>query len=206
MGASESRRTVLTESRRRAILQAALRLFLTKGFTETTMEDIRQLSGASTGSIYHHFEKKETIAIELYHEGRNELNAVLFPSFRQTQPQEGLRMLVYNYLDWFEQSPDLGLYVLQAASTEYLGRHVEELRQSSEDAFAPRFLDWLAPFIEAGIIARYPQQLYVPLAVGPSREFIRRWLRTRSPEQLHQAREPLAQAAWQILARHEDAQ
>jgi AcrR family transcriptional regulator len=198
---SESRRTVLTESRRRAILQAALQLFLTKGFTDTTMEDIRQVSGASTGSIYHHFENKETIAIELYREGRNELNAMLSQGLLQTNPEEGLKNLVYSYLDWFEQSPNLGLYTLQAASTEYLGRHVEELRQSF-DSFSPRFLNWLTPFVEAGSIVRYPQHLYLPLAMGPSRDFVRRWLRTRSPEQLHEAREPLANAAWRILARY----
>ena len=127
---SESRRNAMTGSRRQAILQAALQSFLSKGFTDTTMEDIRQISGASTGSIYHHFENKETIAIELYREGRQQLNAALFKSLSNTDPRQALKEIVYNYLDWFEQFPDLGLYVIQAANTEYLGRHVEELRQS----------------------------------------------------------------------------
>ena len=53
---------ITTETRRKAILEAALKSFSTKGFTETTMEDIKRLSGASTGSIYHHFENKEMLA------------------------------------------------------------------------------------------------------------------------------------------------
>ena len=63
MGDSEQNTT--KESRRQAILEAALTCFTSKGFTETTMEDIRKLSGASTGSIYHHFENKEMLARSL---------------------------------------------------------------------------------------------------------------------------------------------
>jgi AcrR family transcriptional regulator len=199
MLAGESRRHVLTVSRRQAILQTALQLFLTKGFTDTTMEDIRQLSGASIGSIYHHFENKEKIAIELYRDGRQQFNALLFKDFPPPDPKTGIKGLVYNYLDWFEQSPDLGLYVIQASSTEYLGPYVEEIRQSS-DYFYYRFLEWLNPLVATGALARYPQHLYVPLAIGPCRDFIRKWLRTRSLEELHEAREPLAEATWQLLA------
>ena len=71
-GSGASYRNVATESRRQAILQAALTFFLSKGFTNTTMDDIRQLSGASTGSIYHHFENKEMLAVALYREGRSD--------------------------------------------------------------------------------------------------------------------------------------
>ncbi len=41
------------------------------------MEDIRKLSGASIGSIYHHFANKELLARALYLEGRTSLNATL---------------------------------------------------------------------------------------------------------------------------------
>lgn len=194
-------RNVATGVRRKAILEAALQLFLTKGFTNTTMEDIRQLSGASTGSIYHHFEKKENIATELYREGRKDLNASLCQSFNTKDLEGGLRALVYNYLDWYEQSPDLGIYVIQAANTEYLGRYVEELRQSL-DSFASHFTSWLEPFIADEMVVRYPEALYIPLSLGPSHEFIRRWLRTRQLEQLHEVRAPLAEAACQILITH----
>ena len=82
VGASGQNTT--TETRRKAILQAALKSFSTKGFTETTMEDIRRLSGASTGSIYHHFENKEMLAQALYLEGRSDLNAALLASITVT--------------------------------------------------------------------------------------------------------------------------
>jgi AcrR family transcriptional regulator len=204
MVAGASERSATTESRRKAILQAALKAFSTKSFTETTMEDIRQLSGASTGSIYHHFENKEMLAQALYLEGRSNLNAALLASLTASSPREGIKGLVYAYIDWFEQHPDIGQYIMQADSTEYLGAYVKVLRQKTVSAlpkenFPQQFFDWLAPFIEDGSVARFPQNLYIPLIIGPSREFARRWLRTRLPAEMQEAREPLAEAAWKVL-------
>lgn len=203
VGASSQNAT--TESRRKAILQAALKSFSTKGFTETTMEDIKRLSGASTGSIYHHFENKEMLAQALYLEGRSDCNAALLAAISNKLPREGIKALVYAYLDWFEQHPDLGQYVMQAGSTEYLSSYVKVFRQKIQlvlpnENFPQQFFDWLVPFIEDGTIARFPQNLYVPLVIGPSREFVRRWLRTRLLEEIHEAREPLAEAAWKVLS------
>ena len=203
VGASGQNTT--TESRRKAILQAALKSFSTKGFTETTMEDIRRLSGASTGSIYHHFENKEMLAQALYLEGRSDLNAALLASIIDRQPREGIKALVYAYIDWFEQHPDLGQYIMQADSTEYLGSYVKVFRQKILLAFpnenlTQQFFDWLVPYIEDATIARFPRNLYVPLAIGPSREYVRRWLRTRLTEEIPEAREYLAESAWKVLS------
>ena len=66
--------------------------------------------------------------------------------------------------------------------------------------FPQQFFDWLVPYIEEGTIARFPQKLYVPLAIGPSREYVRRWLRTRLTGEMQEAREPLAEAAWKVLS------
>src|SRR5690242_19473355 len=190
-------------SRREAILQAALKSFSTKGFTETTMDDIKRLSGASTGSIYHHFENKEMLAQALFLEGRSDLNTTLLTAITNQPPREGIKALIYAYLDWYEQHPDLGQYIMQAGSTEYLGSYVKVLRQKIQltlpnENFPQQFFEWLAPFIKDGTIARYPQNLYVPFVIGPCREFVRRWLRTRLPDEIQEARKPLAEAAWKI--------
>jgi AcrR family transcriptional regulator len=194
-----------TETRRKAILQAALKSFSTKGFTETTMEDIRRLSGASTGSIYHHFENKEMLAQALYLDGRGDLNASLLASITDTHPREGIKALIFAFIDWFELHPDLGQFIMQAGSTEYLGSYVKVLSKKIQLAppsenFPQQFIDWLVPYIEDGTVARFPQKLYMPLTIGPSREYMRRWLRSRIPEEIQEAREPLAEAAWKVLS------
>ena len=59
----------MVADRRQAILDAALQAFTESGTTAATVDDVRRLSGASVGSIYHHFGDKEGLAAALYVEG-----------------------------------------------------------------------------------------------------------------------------------------
>jgi AcrR family transcriptional regulator len=55
-----------TRTRRRdQILTTAAQLFATTGYTKTSMRDVAAASGILAGSLYHHFESKEAIAVEL---------------------------------------------------------------------------------------------------------------------------------------------
>lgn len=200
----DSGQSPTTEARRKAILEAALACFASKGFTETTMEDIRKLSGASTGSIYHHFSNKEMLARALYLEGRSSLATAIFASITTNDLCEGIEAIVHAYLGWFEQHADLGQYIMQAGESEYLSAYIKVLRQKTRTALptetlSEQLLRWLAPFISDGSVVSLPQTLYLPLILGPSREFVRIWLRTRQPAEMQAAREPLAHAAWRVL-------
>jgi len=62
------RRKELGELTRRKILQTAKRLFVEKGYFNTSMRDIAREAKVSTGAVYHHFESKEEIAGEIYRE------------------------------------------------------------------------------------------------------------------------------------------
>ena len=49
------------------ILEVSLELFLSKGYDNTSIQDIiDHLGGLSKGAIYHHFKSKEAILIEVY--------------------------------------------------------------------------------------------------------------------------------------------
>ena len=188
-------------------MEAALACFASKGFTETTMEDIRKLSGASTGSIYHHFSNKEMLARELYLEGRSSLNAALSACLTANALREGIEAIVNAYLGWFEQHADLGQYLMQAGESDYLSAYVKVLRQKTRttlptENLSEQLLQWLAPYISDGSVVRLPRSLYFPLIIGPSREFVRIWLRTRQPAEIQEARDTLAKAAWLVIAAH----
>lgn len=187
-----------TAARRKAILQAALTAFLAKGFTVTTIEDISQLSGASIGSIYHHFENKEMLALALYQERYEDQLQQMLAATRNLPAREGVKTLVQTYLDWFERHPDFGRWIFQTSSLDYLGEQVNTLRQTT-NLLAQTLLDWLRPFIADGWIVSYHPSLYVPFLLGPSREFVRRWLREGTPEEWQEARETLAEIAWLVL-------
>ena len=46
---------------REQVLEAALHLFSTQGYRATTVREIAERAGVSTGNVYHHFPDKETI-------------------------------------------------------------------------------------------------------------------------------------------------
>lgn len=53
------------ETRREQLLAIAARLFAEKGFRNTTVRDIADAAGILSGSLYHHFDSKESMVDEL---------------------------------------------------------------------------------------------------------------------------------------------
>jgi AcrR family transcriptional regulator len=54
-----------TEQRRAEILEAALGLYSSKGFNDTTMEEVAQAAGVAKGTIYLYFQSKEHLLLAL---------------------------------------------------------------------------------------------------------------------------------------------
>ena len=51
--------------RRSEILEAALRIFVSKGYADTRMDDIVVATGLSKGALYHHFSSKRELFLSL---------------------------------------------------------------------------------------------------------------------------------------------
>ncbi len=56
--------TTQTHASKTKLLDAALQVFRTKGYTATTVDDICHTAGVTKGSFFHHFKAKEELAIE----------------------------------------------------------------------------------------------------------------------------------------------
>ncbi|WP_323791751.1 TetR/AcrR family transcriptional regulator [Nocardioides sp.] len=54
-----------TPNRRSELLAIAAELFARKGFTNTTVRDIADAAGILSGSLYHHFDSKESMVDEI---------------------------------------------------------------------------------------------------------------------------------------------
>ena len=61
-----ARRWARTDATQQRILDAATEVFSTRGFSAATMADIVENSGASIGSIYHHFGAKKELFLAIY--------------------------------------------------------------------------------------------------------------------------------------------
>ncbi|WP_019244469.1 MULTISPECIES: TetR/AcrR family transcriptional regulator [Bacillus] len=73
------------------ILSISYRLFLEKGYEQTTIQDIINELGMSKGAIYHHFKSKEEILHAIGDRGFNERNS--FQKFKNAERLNGLEKL-----------------------------------------------------------------------------------------------------------------
>jgi AcrR family transcriptional regulator len=106
---------------RNQILQTALELFSTKGYFNTSVQDIRRAADVSIGSIYHHFHNKEAIAKALYDEQVDELGHAI-GSLLSDHPTTyaGCRAVVAHLFEMAETAPKAMQYILYAQHREFM--------------------------------------------------------------------------------------
>ncbi|WP_042353049.1 TetR/AcrR family transcriptional regulator [Bacillus massiliigorillae] len=73
------------------ILSISYRLFLEKGYEQTTIQDIINELGMSKGAIYHHFKSKEEILHAIGDKGFNERNT--FQKYKNVEDLNGLEKI-----------------------------------------------------------------------------------------------------------------
>jgi AcrR family transcriptional regulator len=195
-----------TTTRRETILAAALECFTEHGFTATTVEEIRRRSGASIGSIYHHFGGKEGIAAELYVEGLRGYQEGFLRALQSSEGAEaagggaeaGIRALVRHHLRWVERNPELAQFLMNRRETELLAATEERVRELNR-SFFPRVTAWVERWVEAGALRQLSADLREPVLLGPCQEFSRIWLSGRTRISLRRAERELADATWNAV-------
>jgi AcrR family transcriptional regulator len=197
--AEESARAVASVARQELILSAALRLFVRNGFAGTSIEDIRRASGASVGSIYHHFGGKEEVAAELYVRALTGYQAgVLERLNANPRARLGIEWMVEHHLEWVEKHPDEARFLLAMRSAEVLLASKKRVRALNR-AFFREVFGWLERQADTGQIRSVPRHLYFPLVIGPSQELAREWLEGRVEGSLQDSAPLLAEAAWNSI-------
>lgn len=186
--------------RRNQILDAALDCFLRQGVEATTIEQIRKASGASHGSIYHHFGSKEAIALAVYSEAIRGYHELVLGQLReQTTARGGIRALVAAHLQWTQTNRDRSLYLTRAEISDASGETAGSIAEILQTFFRAVH-EWLQPFSEKGEIIRVAPSLYIPLILGPAASFSRHWLAHRLDLDLEEVTDVLAEAAWKSVA------
>jgi len=185
--------------RQRRILNAALECFTSLGFDATTLEEIRSRSGASIGSIYHHFSSKEDLAAALYVEGLRDYQEGLLAELRwHKRCAAGIRATVRYHLRWITKHPDWARYLLEMRRAESVAAVEEKIHIMNREFFA-EIRRWLEPHRKRGVLKRFPEDLYIAVVAGLTQDFARRWLAGRAKTDIAQAAKVLADAAWNAL-------
>jgi AcrR family transcriptional regulator len=181
--------------RRQEILDAALRGFAEKGLAGTTVDEVRERSGASVGSIYHHFGDKEGIAAALYVDVlagyQRGVLAVLGKSGDARETVEGL---VRHHLRWVARNRD-GARFLLSGRPRRAASEIAELNRNVFEAMS----GWLEEEVRAGGVRELPFELFFSLLIGPAQEFCRHWLDGRMSTSMRTAERELPAATSRAL-------
>ena len=197
---SAGARATAPRARREAILRAALDVFLEHGGERASIEEIRRRSGASIGSIYHHFSSKEGIAAALYLESLADYQEGALASLEvSTSTRKGVQAVVRHHLEWVAANPDRARYLLTGREPQVVLASERPLRELNR-AFFERVMDWVRPRVRRGELrAVSPEAVMAALWIGPSQELSRHWLAGLVDGPLHDAGPALADAAWNAL-------
>jgi len=188
-----------TPERRRAILAAALACFSDRGVAYTTIGEIRAKSGASTGSIYHHFRNKDGLARALYIEGVREYQQGFVACLEGRRAAEtGIKAVIKYHFEWVRKHPDWARYLFGAAEAEFMTLATDAIRALNLD-FRNRVVGWLEPHQRAGRIARLPAEVFFAILLGPVQLFSRWWLAGRARQTPDKAVTALGNAAWMAV-------
>ncbi|BDZ71084.1 TetR/AcrR family transcriptional regulator [Methanobacterium petrolearium] len=93
------------EERINEITQAAINVFLEKGYESTTMEAIAQKAGISKGGLYHHFQSKDMILIMANEKISAKIEKLLEDAGKFASVREGLLFYIENYLNYWLEHP-----------------------------------------------------------------------------------------------------
>jgi AcrR family transcriptional regulator len=188
----------IARTRRQEILDAALRCFTRAGYARTGIEDVVRESGASVGSIYHHFGGKEQLAAALYVEGLRGYQAAFVATVEgdHAGAEESVKAVVANHLRWVEANRELAGYLLSSREAEVVEASAAELAGMNREVFAAT-KRWVARW--RGDLRPMPLGLLHSVLIGPSQEFARHWVAGRVKESIDDAVPVLADAAWKAV-------
>jgi AcrR family transcriptional regulator len=157
-----------TRSRRAAILEAALDRFSADGYDAASIEGICAASGASVGSVYHHFGSKEGIAAALYAEGIAAYQAPLLAILDAGgEPGPVAAALARHHLSWVRDNPAWARYLLHRGHAPARVTALPEVRQHNERLLR-RLAEWAGPQVAAGRLVDVPPLVLLALVLGPA--------------------------------------
>ncbi len=188
-----------SEERRREILMAALACFCEHGIAGATIDMIKERSGASVGSLYHHFGNKERIAVVLYTEGMKDHYSRLRYGLANTQSAEdGVKSIVSTFINWIADNPEWARFVFYSRSQVVQIDKDETIKQDNREHWE-MLKEWFKPLVTSGAIKKLPPECYSSIIVGPAQDYARRWLSGRADTDIREYIDVFSDAAWLAL-------
>jgi AcrR family transcriptional regulator len=120
--------------KRRAILEAAIRVFARQGYNATRVADVADEAGVAYGLVYHYFRSKEALMTELFTERWSLLLAASEELYEQDIPaREKLDGIAGFIFDSYRHDPELMKVIIvevTRAANSFGATHLPEIRRA----------------------------------------------------------------------------
>lgn len=145
--------------RRREIFDAAVHLFLERGFTETSMREIAAAAGVGKSTLYDYFPTKEDVLVFIFEDLLHQINHRALDIAAQNIPAaERLRQIMDMHLEYLVKNRKLMLFLTLEA--QRLGQESQKRIQIKRHAYQ----DMLRSIIEQGIADGVFRPVDAPMA------------------------------------------
>src|SRR5439155_687263 len=143
-----SRRELYSEATRAALLEEATRLFGTRGYAGTSLEDVAAASQVTRGAVYHHFDGKQALFEAVLDAQETRAIARITAAATAADPLEAARQAldafldqccdpVYGRLVWLEGPTALGWHRWRECEQKYAYGLVERFTTALVHASIP---------------------------------------------------------------------
>lgn len=192
-------RAASSAARRRAIMDAALELFVENGMSATTLDQILDRSGASVGSFYHHFKDKADVGTATYMDILVSYCDGFLAEVRAHGAKQGIKAGVRYHFRWVRRNFKAAMYIVHLRESQVVRESSDRINDLLRKFF-DQMDDWLKVEAEKKAVRSLTFDMYWALWQGPAEMFTRYWLvGPRDETQLKRAEATLVHAAWMSL-------
>jgi TetR/AcrR family fatty acid metabolism transcriptional regulator len=170
-----------SSSTKEKILDAALDIFSRKGFYNTKLDEIVEVSHTSKGAIYFHFPNKERLFLALVDQFADLLERRVVEAIQhEDKGINRVRIAMVTILDTFGRyRRPAKILLIQAAG---LGTTFEEKRNEINDRFAYLIQTYLDESVEIGDIEPVDTEVVSIAWMGAIYNVVIRWVNTGEPD------------------------
>jgi AcrR family transcriptional regulator len=155
--------------KRKAIIEAALKLFMERGFHGTSTAQISKEAGVATGTLFNYFSTKEDLINSLYFEVKGELSRSMGKEIEaESSFEDKLRRLWSNLIRWGIDNQEEFLFVGQFCSSPYITKFTRE-EVMKEYVFLHKLVD---EGIKTGKIKDFSPELTIAMFYQGSRAVV----------------------------------
>ncbi|CAF30347.1 TetR/AcrR family transcriptional regulator [Methanococcus maripaludis] len=157
------------EDKRKAIMDAALKLFTERGFHGTSTAQISKEAGVATGTLFHYFPTKEDLINNLYFEVKADLSRTMVKDLEpQVNFKDRLKKIWDNLVRWGLDNHKEFLFVGQFCNSPYISNFTRE--EVMKEYFTIHKL--IEDGVTAGTVKKLPLELVIAMFYQNSRTVV----------------------------------